>query len=117
GDAPVPFEELIVPAGYAGMRGFPEGRFRGGSGIVGTAEYRWYIASRLDASLFTDVGTVSEGQSFADFRWDRWFPDVGVGLRAYTLSGPHWQGQVGGGVELAYAPDNGFRLLLMLAPF
>ena len=56
GDAPIPFEELITPSGQAGMRGFPEGRFRGESGLVGTVEYRWYISSYLDASLFTDVG-------------------------------------------------------------
>jgi hemolysin activation/secretion protein len=117
GDAPVPFEELIVPSGYAGMRGFPDGRFRGGTGVVATAEYRWYIAARWDASLFTDVGTVTQGQSFADFRGDRWFPNFGLGLRNYSLPGPHWQGQLNGGVELAYAPDGGFRLLLALAPY
>jgi hypothetical protein len=117
GDAPVPFEELIVPSGYAGMRGFPDGRFRGGSAVVGTAEYRWYIAARMDATLFTDVGTVSQGQGFSDFRADRWFPDVGVGLRVYRLPGPHWQGQISGGVELAYAPESGPRVLLAVAPF
>ena len=46
------------------MRGFPEGRFRGVSGIVGTAEYRWYISSYFDATLFTDVGTVA-GPNFS----------------------------------------------------
>jgi hypothetical protein len=117
GDAPIPFEELIVPSGYAGLRGFPDGRFRGGTGVVGTAEYRWYVASKWDASIFGDLGTVSQGQTFSDFRGDRWFPDFGAGLRYYTLPGPHWQGQPSGGVELAYAPDSGFRLLLALAPF
>jgi hypothetical protein len=115
--APIPFEELIVPSGYAGMRGFPDGRFRGRTGVVGTAEYRWYIASRLDATLFSDLGTVSEGQSFARFRADRWFPTFGVGLRLYQLGGPHWKGKVVGGVEFAYAPDSGPRLLLAVAPF
>ena len=32
GEAPVPFDELITPAGATGLRGFPEGRLRGRSG-------------------------------------------------------------------------------------
>jgi hypothetical protein len=60
---------------------------------------------------------VSAGQGFSNFRADRWFPDVGLGLRMYALPGPHWKGQVTAGVEIAYAPDSGARLLLALAPF
>src|SRR5213079_1490078 len=48
GSAPIPFDELISPSGSTGMRGFAEGRFRGESGIVGSAEYRWFIAFDLD---------------------------------------------------------------------
>src|SRR4029453_901164 len=57
--APIPFDELFVPSGFYDMRGFPTGRGRGESGLVGSAEYRWYIAASLDATLFVDVGPVA----------------------------------------------------------
>jgi len=117
GSAPVPFDELVSPAGAAGMRGFADGRFRGPSGAVATAEYRWFLASRLDASLFTDVGTVSQGPTLTDFGAARWFPDVGLGFRFYNSSGPPWKWPPLGGVELAYAPREGIRVLFALAPF
>jgi hypothetical protein len=116
GSAPIPFEELATAAGPVWMRGFADGRFRGESALVGTAEYRWYVAARLDASLFADIGTVA-GPGFSGLRGDRWFPDVGVGLRVYDLDGAHWEGALHTGVQLAYAPDGGVRLLLSLAAF
>ena len=116
GSAPIPFEELISPAGAAGMRGFPEGRFRGASGIIGTAEYRWYISHDLDAALFSDVGTVA-GPGFAGLGHDQWFPSFGVGLRHFQIPGPYWEGDLDTGVQLAYSPDGGFRVLLSVATF
>jgi hypothetical protein len=112
----IPFDELISPTGRAGMRGFLAGRFRGESGAVATAEYRYYIASQLDASLFTDVGTVA-GPAFAGLFQNQWFPDFGVGLRFYAQQVPHWQANPTGGIEVAYAPDGGVRLLFALAGF
>jgi len=116
GDAPVPFEELVSPSGSAGMRGFPEGRFRDRSGLVGTAEYRWFNAFNLDASLFADVGTVA-GRAFSDLRWDRWYPSFGAGLRLSSPVGPYWMATPGTGLQVAYAPGNGFRALFSLAAF
>jgi hypothetical protein len=114
--APVPFDELVSPAGQFGMRGFSDGRFRGESGLVGTAEYRYYIASTLDASVFTDVGTVA-GRRFSGLRGDRWFPDFGVGFRLYVPEGPYWEAVPHTGLQLAYAPDAGLRVMLNLAGF
>jgi hypothetical protein len=116
GDAPVPFEELISPSGQAGMRGFPEGRFRDASGVVGTAEYRWYLSSYLDATLFTDVGTVA-GPHFGGIVWDRWFPSFGLGFRFFEPQGAYWNATTNWGAQIAYAPDGGFRLLLAIAGF
>ena len=116
GDAAVPFDELVRPGGLAGMRGFPDGRFRGASGLVGTAEYRWYISTYLDAMLFTDVGIVA-GPRFAGLEQSRWFPSFGMGLRFYRPSEGYWDAQAEQGVQLAYAPDGGFRVLLSLAAF
>jgi hypothetical protein len=116
GTAPVPFEELVMPSGRAGMRGFPEGRFRGDSGLIGTAEYRWYILSNLDATLFVDVGTVG-GPRFSHLDWERWFPSFGTGLRYHRRAERYWEASVLDGIQLAYAPDGGFRVLLALAAF
>ncbi len=116
GDAPIPFEELISPSGDNGMRGFPDGRFRGDSGLVGTAEYRWYIASYLDAKLFTDVGTVA-GRRFTGIDWDRWFPTFGIGFRLFKTDGPYWDAIARDEIQFAYAPDNGLRVILSMTAF
>ena len=116
GDAPIPFEELVMMSGYAGLRGFPDGRFRGDSGVLGTAEYRWYVAHNLDASLFSDVGTVG-GHHFEGITTAHWFPDVGVGLRLYHTPANYWEGTLTSGVQLIYAIDNGFRLIFAVATF
>lgn len=116
GGAPIPFEELAMASGPLWMRGFADGRFRGESAVVGTLEYRWYVAARLDASLFADLGTVG-GQAFSGIRRAAWFPDFGIGLRVYSLGGAHWEGDLQTGVQVAYAPDGGVRFLLSVAAF
>jgi hypothetical protein len=114
--APVPFDELVVPSGIYDMRGWATGRWRGESGLVGTAEYRWYIAANLDATLFADVGTVA-GPRFANLDWDRWFPSFGVGFRYYKPSGAYWDARARDGIQIAYAPEGGLRLLFSMAAF
>jgi hypothetical protein len=117
GNAPIPFDELISPSGDTGMRGFPDGRFRGQSGLVGTAEYRWFVTWYLDATLFTDVGTVA-GPAFTDIDWTRWFPSFGVGFRVFkSPDGPYWDAVARDEIQFAYAPDNGFRMLFSMTAF
>jgi hypothetical protein len=116
GSAPIPFDELVAPAGDAGMRGFPDGRFRGESGLIGTAEYRWYISSYLDATVFSDVGTVA-GRAFSGIDWGRWFPTFGVGFRLFKTYGPYWDAIARDEVQFAYAPDSGFRMILAMTAF
>jgi hypothetical protein len=115
-DAPIPFEELVMMSGYAGLRGFPDGRFRGESGVVGTVEYRWYVAHNLDASLFSDIGTVA-GHHFEGLTTAHWFPDVGAGLRLYHTPGNYWEGSLASGAQIIYAIDNGFRFIFTVATF
>ena len=115
-DAPIPFDELISPTGNLGLRGYPDGRLRGESGAVASLEYRYYIAQVVDASVFTDVGTVA-GPAFNGLFQNHWFPDVGLGLRFYSAEVPHREAVTRGGVQVTWAPDAGFRLLLALAPF
>jgi hypothetical protein len=117
GSAQVPFDELVSPTGSAGMRGFPDGRLRDRSGLVGTIEYRWLIAHRLDASLFVDQGAVAQSW-FSGLRLASFFPSVGVGVRRFeTRTGQYWRGDVDLGVQLAYSPEAGARLLLSAAGF
>lgn len=113
----VPFEELVSPSGVTGMRGFPEGRFRDRSGVVGTVEYRWFVAFNLDASVFVDVGSVA-GPRFAGLGSNRLFPTFGLGVRRYaTLPAHYWLAPPGDGVQLVYTPDAGFRALVSIAAF
>jgi hypothetical protein len=116
GSAPIPFEELVMVSGNNGMRGFPDGRFRGPSGVVGTAEYRWYVGQYVDASLFTDLGTVA-GTNFAGLTNAHWFPSYGLGLRFFHVPGEYWEGTLQTGAQLVYAPDSGFRFILAVASF
>ena len=116
GAAPVSFEELIAPAGGRGLRGLPDGRFRGPSGLVASAEYRWFIAFNLDAALFIDVGTVA-GERFAGLRQSELFPSVGLGIRRFEPGPLYWQAPVEDGVQIAYSPEAGWRLLLSTAGF
>ena len=116
GSTPVPFEELVQPVGQDEMRGLPTGRLRGASALTGTAEYRWYISAFLDATLFADVGTVA-GPRFAQLDWDRWFPSFGLGFRYYWIDGAYWEAHPREGLQIAYAPDGGFRFLFSMAAF
>jgi hypothetical protein len=115
----VPFDDLISPSGATGMRGFPVGRFRDRSGIVGTVEWRWLVSSLVDASLFTDAGTVA-GPWFAGLRWGNVFPSFGAGLRLFKLEDPrYWKAEPPlFGIQIAYAPEEpSVRLLLTAAAF
>jgi hypothetical protein len=114
--APIPFDELVVPSGLYDMRGFAYGRWRGESGIVGSAEYRWYIAASLDATLFVDVGTVA-GPRFSNIDWDRWLPSYGLGFRYYQPQGAYWETRPVDGIQIAFAPGGGLRVLFSMASF
>jgi outer membrane protein assembly factor BamA len=117
GSAPVPFTELVPASGPAGMRGYAEGRFRGDSALVATAEYRWLISFRLDASLFTDLGTVAGPRFSGLFDSPDLFPSFGVGVRWHESTTPHWTAVPTAGFQIAYGIDAGFRLLVSMAAF
>jgi hypothetical protein len=114
--APIPFDALVIPSGLTDMRGFPTGRYRGESALVGSLEYRWYISMYFDATLFADVGTVA-GPRFGGIDWERWLPSFGLGFRYYKTQGPYWQARARDGIQLAYAPEGGLRVLLTMAAF
>jgi hypothetical protein len=113
---PIPFDELVRPAASIDMRGFPDGRLRGQSGLFGSAEYRWYISGDLDATLFADVGTVADAR-FSGLDRSRWFPSYGLGFRFYNAAAAYWEARPLAGLQIAYAPEGNLRLLLSTAPF
>jgi len=115
-DAPIPFDELAMMSGSNGMRGYLDGRFRGESGLLTTAEYRWYVSHTIDATLFADLGTVA-GRNFEGLGSARWFPSYGFGLRFYGTPGNYWEGAVESGAQVVYAPDSGFRFIVTVASF
>jgi hypothetical protein len=115
-DAPIPFDELAMMSGYNGMRGYLDGRFRGQSGLLATAEYRWYVSHTIDATLFTDLGTVA-GRDFEGLGSARWYPSYGFGLRFYGTPRNYWEGELESGVQVVYAPDSGFRFIIAVANF
>jgi hypothetical protein len=117
GAAPVPFDELVSPCGVTGMRGLPDGLLRDRSGMVGTAEYRWLISSGIDATLFVDEGAVA-GPRFAGLAARDFHTSFGGGLRFYGGGlARYWEERVTQGVQVAYAPGRGIRLMLTAAVF
>jgi hypothetical protein len=116
--APVPFDEMISPCGANGIRGLPDGLLRDRSGMVGTAEYRWLIASAIDASLFVDEGAVA-GPWFRDLRATDFHTSIGAGLRFFSRDQPRYWEQTASrqGLQVAWAPGNSVRLLLTAALF
>jgi len=61
GRQPVPFTELVELGGSEYMRGFIQGRLRGDSAFVATAQYRYPIHAFVDSELFSSVGNVFPG--------------------------------------------------------
>jgi hypothetical protein len=117
GPAPVPFDELVSPTGFTGMRGLPDGLLRDRSGVVGTAEYRWLISSGIDATLFVDEGAVA-GRWFAGLAPEDFHTSVGGGLRFYGRGQPrYWEEHVTQSLQLAYTRNRGIRVMLTAATF
>jgi outer membrane protein assembly factor BamA len=98
------------------MRGFPDGRFRGPSGLVGSIEYRWFVAYNLDAFLFADLGTVA-GDRFAGLAQSHLFPSFGAGIRRLQPTTHYWEAPLLDGFQVAYAPEAGVRLMFSVAAF
>jgi hypothetical protein len=80
GSRAVPFAELPSLGGRERMPGFLEGRFRGASTFLVTAEYRYPVWSLLDASLFVGAGNAFDEQLY-NLHARRLHLTWGVGVR------------------------------------
>ena len=100
---PIPFTQLVVLGGPDDLRGVRYGRFRGNSGTLFTAEYRWPVWMWMDASLFADAGGVF-GQGWSGFSVEKLRPDVGAGVRVRSSSAFFmW-------LQTAWSPSDGWQL-------
>jgi len=81
GAGPVPVTELPTLGGRELMRGFLEGRFRGPSALVVTAEYRYPVWSLVDATLFVDAGNAFD-EHLANLHAKRLHLTWGLGVRS-----------------------------------
>jgi hypothetical protein len=81
GPSPVPFTELIALGGPLHLQGFLDGRFRGASALVVTAEYRWPVWALLDATVFLSAGNVFS-EHLRDLTPAHVYLSWGAGLRS-----------------------------------
>lgn len=63
----IPFYLQPSLGGWGDLRGFRPYRFYGDHSIIGTAEWRWEIASGVDAAVFVDAGKVSPRVGLLNF--------------------------------------------------
>lgn len=83
GEDPVPATALVGLGGLETMRAFYEGRFLGYSAATASLEYRWPVASFIDAELFASVGNVY-GKRFRGFDFEKMAGSGGLALRTNT---------------------------------
>ncbi|MBI2895586.1 MAG: BamA/TamA family outer membrane protein [Deltaproteobacteria bacterium] len=83
GAQPVPLSYMLALGGTESMRGFYLGRFVGPSALTATLDYRWPIASFLDAELFAGVGNVF-AERWEDFEIDELAGHGGLAIRTNT---------------------------------
>lgn len=86
GDArEIHFSELPQLGGALSLRGYPHGRFRDKTAVIGTLQYGWPVHTYVAADLFVDVGKV--GPSYASIFGEEpaaWRPGVGGGFMVHS---------------------------------
>jgi hypothetical protein len=85
----IPFDEQFGLAQFAGMRGFIDGRIRGQSAVLMEAQYRYPIATLVDAELFSGLSNAFAGH-LDGFGPRRLYWDYGLTLRTYTARDAWW---------------------------
>jgi hypothetical protein len=109
-DAPIPFEDLPSASGLGGVRGIAYGRLRGASVLVGTIEYRWLVATWLDAVLFFDRGNAFRPH-FDGLAWDNLFSSFGIGVIVLQAGDPaHHRRGTSFSAAIALSKDPGLSL-------
>jgi hypothetical protein len=97
--APVPFDELLSAAGPDEVRGMAPGTMRGHSRLIGSLEYQWIPAHRLEVTAFVDHGGAF-GKRFDGLSWAGFEPSLGAAVRWSEVR-----------LQLAWGPGDGTQLL------
>jgi hypothetical protein len=85
----IPFDEQLQMSRFTGMRAFIDGRLRGQSAVLLEAQYRYPIASLVDAELWSGLGNAFPGH-LEGFGPARLYWDYGLTLRTYTSRDAWW---------------------------
>jgi hypothetical protein len=85
----IPFDEQFGLSQFDGMRGFIDGRIRGQSAVLVEAQYRYPIATLVDAELFSGLSNAFAGH-LDGFGPRRLYWDYGLTLRTYTAHDSWW---------------------------
>ena len=86
GTGHIPYMQKFSAGGIDTLRGYRDDQFKGNRLFAATAEYRFPIAKRVSAALFTDIGNAWDSDSF-EFIQDLKI-GYGVGIRMVTPFGP-----------------------------
>ncbi len=87
----LPEAALFEAGGQNSVRGYRDGQFSGNKMVMGTLEYRFPLANKVQGALFTDVGDAWSGKN-----WGSWssiedslslHSSVGVGVQMQTPIG------------------------------
>ena len=78
--------QKYMAGGIDTLRGYRDDQFKGNRLFATSAEYRFPVAKRVMAALFTDIGNAWESSSF-DFIKDLKV-GYGLGIRVVTPFGP-----------------------------
>lgn len=87
----LPEAALFEVGGQTSVRGYRDGQFSGNKMVMGTLEYRFPVANKIQGALFTDVGDAWGGKN-----WGKWssieddlnlHASVGLGVQMQTPIG------------------------------
>lgn len=87
----LPEAALFEVGGQTSVRGYRDGQFIGNKMVMGTLEYRFPVANKIQGALFTDVGDAWGGKNWGD--WSSIEDDlnlhasVGLGVQMQTPIG------------------------------
>ena len=86
GTGNIPYMQLFSVGGIETLRGYRDDQFKGNKMYSSTLEYRFPVAKRVSAALFTDIGNAWGSNSFA---YDTSIKiGYGLGIRLVTPFGP-----------------------------
>lgn len=104
----LPKSALFEAGGQGTLRGYEDDQFQGDKMVLGTVEYRFPLATKVQGALFTDFGS-AWGEDRWNGKYDTSFDlkySVGVGVQIETPLGPirldYGRGEDGGKTHFSF---------------